>query len=177
MDLTVTSALINVHHSMETGSGADINEAVVAAMKDTGQFGKISAEIRAEVFHLLTKEMEHARSTPVCRENLLINELIREYLMFNGLSQTLSVFVPEAGQPADPMNREFIAHSLAVMPKQQTPLLNLLVRKIRERENVAPHPVVQKDPPPPPKAAPPPRPVVPEREESEDSCDFFEIRS
>ena len=160
---------------METGSGADINEAVVAAMKDTGKFGRISAEIRAEVFHLLTREMEHARSTPVCRENLLITELIREYLAFNGLSQTLSVFVPEAGQPADPMNREFIAHSLAVMPKQQTPLLNLLVRKIWEREDV-PRPVVQRDPPPKP-AAPPPRPVVPEREESEDSCDFFEIRS
>ena len=166
---------------MEPGGDVNINEAVVAAMKDTGKFGKVSAEIRAEVFHLLTKEMEHTRSTPVCRENLLINELIREYLMFNGLSQTLSVFVPEAGQPVDPMNREFIAHSLSIIPKQQTPLLNLLIRKSREGKSTdLPPPQARTDPPPsaPCREQPPVRAVaVPEPDDSDDSMGFFEIRS
>lgn len=42
-------------------------------------------------------------------ENLLINELIREYLIFNGYRETLSVFLPEAGQPAvRPFDRQFL---------------------------------------------------------------------
>ena len=31
---------------------------------------------------------------PVSNENLVINELIREYLIFNGYRETLSVFLP-----------------------------------------------------------------------------------
>jgi hypothetical protein len=36
---------------------------------------------------------EDARPEP-CNENLIINELIREYLIFNGYRDTLSVFLP-----------------------------------------------------------------------------------
>jgi hypothetical protein len=38
---------------------------------------------------------EDARPEP-CNENLIINELIREYLIFNGYRDTLSVFLPGA---------------------------------------------------------------------------------
>ena len=36
------------------------------------------------------------------KENLLINELIREYLKYNNYNHSLSVFLSESGQPADP---------------------------------------------------------------------------
>lgn len=35
------------------------------------------------------------------RENAVINELIREYLEFNGYHHTLSVFLPESGHPEE----------------------------------------------------------------------------
>lgn len=44
----------------------------------------------AAAFHCL---QEDARPEP-CNENLIINELIREYLIFNGYRDTLSVFLP-----------------------------------------------------------------------------------
>lgn len=51
-------------------------------------------------------------------ENLLINELIREYLEFNNYHQTLSVFLPETGQPvARPFERDVLASELQVAEK------------------------------------------------------------
>ena len=47
--------------------------------------------------------------------NLLINELIREYLLYNHHHHTLSVFLPEAHQPAQPaFDRAFMARELGL---------------------------------------------------------------
>lgn len=155
---------------------ANLNEIVVSAMKESGKFGKVSAEIRATIYKILTKDMEYRRSTPVCRENLVINELIREYLQFNGFENTLSVFVPETGQPSDPMNREFLAHNLGLFPKDQMPLMNTLVKKWRNSE-------APEHPPTGPRI-PVPNDTIPERQHvviptdlSDSSDGFFEIRS
>ena len=40
-------------------------------------------------------------------ENLIINELIREYLDYNQYKHTLSVLLPETGQPAERIERSF----------------------------------------------------------------------
>ena len=42
-------------------------------------------------------------------ENLLINELIKEYLQFNNYNYTASVFDTESGNYKDPLERELIA--------------------------------------------------------------------
>ena len=50
-------------------------------------------------------------------ENLILNELIREYLEYNGYLNTLSVFHPETGQPTTPtgrISREVLVHELGV---------------------------------------------------------------
>jgi lisH domain-containing protein FOPNL len=109
---------------------ASVFESVLGLMKETGAFGKASAEVRAEAYHLTAQRGEHDRSVPLCRENFVINELIREYLERNGLVHTHSVFVSETGQPRDPMNREFLGHTLGITaPNNQTPLINVLVQK------------------------------------------------
>ena len=154
-----------------------LNEIVVSAMKESGKFGKVSAEIRAAVYKILTKDMEYRRSTPVCRENLIINELIREYLQFNGLENTLSVFVPETGQSADPMNREFLAHNLGVSPKDQMPLMNNLVRKWRNSEAPSHPPTGPLIPVPKDDNIPQRQNVVIPTDLSDSSEGFFEIRS
>jgi lisH domain-containing protein FOPNL len=154
-----------------------IYQTAVALMKEKGAFARISAEIRAEVYRLLTRDAEHDRSVPLCRENFIINELIREYLQFKGLHQTLSVFVPETGQPRDPMNREFLAHSLNTALQQHTPLLNLLVQ--RNRASDPPRrrsdPISRPTPPPEP-PAPDPRPAL-SGDSSDEDPGFFEIKA
>ncbi|XP_050173797.1 centrosomal protein 20 isoform X3 [Myiozetetes cayanensis] len=64
-----------------------------AVLKDTlekrGALAEIKARIRAEVFNALDDQSE-ARP-PLSRENLLINELIREYLEYNRYKYTASV--------------------------------------------------------------------------------------
>ncbi|XP_023792434.1 lisH domain-containing protein FOPNL isoform X7 [Cyanistes caeruleus] len=64
-----------------------------AVLKDTlekrGALAQIKARIRAEVFNALDDQSE-PRPT-LSRENLLINELIREYLEYNKYKYTASV--------------------------------------------------------------------------------------
>ena len=47
-------------------------------------------------------------------ENVLINELIRDYLEFNHYKHTLSVLLPETGQPVQRMDRGYLAEQLGV---------------------------------------------------------------
>lgn len=89
------------------------------ALKDTlqarGVLGQIRAKIRAEIYHALdevgacvmplsplkckerrTVQDVTSRAT-MSNENLLINELIREYLEFNNYKHTLAVLLPGRG--------------------------------------------------------------------------------
>uniref|UniRef100_A0A2K5CRS2 Centrosomal protein 20 n=1 Tax=Aotus nancymaae TaxID=37293 RepID=A0A2K5CRS2_AOTNA len=66
-----------------------------AVLKDTlekkGVLGHLKARIRAEVFNALDDDREPRPS--LSHENLLINELIREYLEFNKYKYTASVLI------------------------------------------------------------------------------------
>nr|KAF6440568.1 hypothetical protein HJG63_005241 [Rousettus aegyptiacus] len=85
-----------------------------AVLKDTlekrGILGHLKARIRAEVFNALDDESESRPS--LSHENLLINELIREYLEFNKYKYTASVLIAESGQPIVPLDRQFIIREL-----------------------------------------------------------------
>uniref|UniRef100_A0A2K6F2A6 Centrosomal protein 20 n=1 Tax=Propithecus coquereli TaxID=379532 RepID=A0A2K6F2A6_PROCO len=68
-----------------------------AVLKDTlekkGVLGHLRARIRAEVFNALDDDREPRPS--LSHENLLINELIREYLEFNKYKYTASVLIAD----------------------------------------------------------------------------------
>uniref|UniRef100_A0A452THQ3 Centrosomal protein 20 n=2 Tax=Ursus maritimus TaxID=29073 RepID=A0A452THQ3_URSMA len=85
-----------------------------AVLKDTlekrGVLGLLKARIRAEVFSALDDESEPR--PPLSHENLLINELIREYLEFNKYKYTASVLISESGQPLVPLDRQFLIREL-----------------------------------------------------------------
>ncbi|XP_012432650.4 centrosomal protein 20 isoform X1 [Taeniopygia guttata] len=88
-----------------------------AVLKDTlekrGALAQIKARIRAEVFNALDDQSEPR--PPLSRENLLINELIREYLEYNKYKYTASVLTAESGQPEVPLDREFLAKELNIV--------------------------------------------------------------
>ncbi|XP_052052019.1 centrosomal protein 20 isoform X2 [Apodemus sylvaticus] len=85
-----------------------------AVLKDTlerrGVLGHLKARIRAEVFNALDDDREPRPS--LSHENLLINELIREYLEFNKYKYTASVLIAESGQPVVPLDRQFLIREL-----------------------------------------------------------------
>lgn len=69
----------------------------------------IARQVRAEVFHTLEGPQEGLLPPPLSNENLLINELVREYLSYNGYANALGVFLAESGQPSDrSLDRTFL---------------------------------------------------------------------
>ncbi|XP_039935059.1 centrosomal protein 20 isoform X2 [Hirundo rustica] len=91
--------------------------AVALVLRDTlekrGALAQIKARIRAEVFNALDDQSEPRPTLP--RENLLINELIREYLEYNKYKYTASVLIAESGQPEVPLDRQFLAKELNIV--------------------------------------------------------------
>lgn len=60
-------------------------------LENNGVLGEIKARVRAEVFHAL--DDPNQRKPQLSNENMLINELIREYLEFNRYKYTSSVLL------------------------------------------------------------------------------------
>lgn len=60
-------------------------------LENHGTLGQIKARIRAEVFNALDDHSE--TKPPLSNENMIINELIREYLEFNQYKYSSSVLV------------------------------------------------------------------------------------
>lgn len=108
----------------------DLKEALRENLDRSGRLRQLKAQLRADVYTALNPE--EATGTPqLSNENLLINELIREYLVYNNYRASASVFLPETGQPAvRPFDRAFLASHLNVPEGQnstQLPLLYSLV--------------------------------------------------
>ncbi|XP_069066300.1 centrosomal protein 20 isoform X1 [Pleurodeles waltl] len=117
-----------------------------AVVKDTlekrGVLGQIKARVRAEVFNALDDQSEPRPQ--LSHENLLINELIREYLEFNKYRYTASVLSTESGQPDIPLDRQFLVSELNVVEDtngSSIPLLYGIVStflQAKKEENVYP---------------------------------------
>merc|ERR1711879_723384 len=92
----------------------------------------VKAKVRAEIFAALDDEQVQRPQLP--RENVLINELIREYFEYNGYHHALSVLLPESGHPEErQFDRRFMASELRVQEdarSQSLPLIYSLVRGI-----------------------------------------------
>lgn len=96
---------------MTTTRSTDIHPSahkdVVTALKETlertGTLDTVRGILRADIYRCINdslKEKEHSSSGPAPqppKENILINELIAEYLAFNGYLNTLSVLAAESG--------------------------------------------------------------------------------
>lgn len=101
---------------------------VPRVLKDTlekkGVLGHLKARIRAEVFSAL--DDDHEPRPSLSHENLLINELIREYLEFNKYKYTASVLIAESGQPVVPLDRQFLIRELNAFEESKDNSIPLL---------------------------------------------------
>lgn len=95
--------------------------ALLHTLAAKGSLGQIKARIRSEIFSALDSADDTAPKAPLSNTNLLINELVREYLEFNQYRYTLNVFLPESNQPeVSPFERGFIAKELHVQENQHS---------------------------------------------------------
>jgi lisH domain-containing protein FOPNL len=118
----------------------ELHSALKQSLDQRGVLNSIRATMRAEIFNAL-EDHDAVNVNPVEREpsseNLILNELIREYLEYNGFLNTLSVFHPETGQPKQPkgrIGREVLVHELGLVDGERAkrvPLLYSVLAKLQ----------------------------------------------
>jgi lisH domain-containing protein FOPNL len=92
----------------------DLKDALKETLEEKGVLNEVRATIREAIYKSL--ENDEKRKPQLTDENLLINELIREYLRYNNYHHSVSVFTSESGQPQQPpFDRNFIAKELNVI--------------------------------------------------------------
>ncbi|XP_056392344.1 centrosomal protein 20 isoform X2 [Hyla sarda] len=103
---------------------SDLKAVLADTLDKRGVLGQLKARVRAEVFAALDDQSE---PKPVLsHENLLINEMIREYLEFNKYKYTSSVLTAETGLSDIPLDRCFLSRELnlsEVSSAQSVPIL------------------------------------------------------
>ncbi|CAD8166377.1 unnamed protein product [Paramecium octaurelia] len=106
----------------------EMKDALKETLESRGVLSQLRARIRAEIFNALNEDPED--KPKLSMENMIINDLIREYMEYNHYSQTASVFSSEAGMPQEMLDRGFITKKLKIVEdnnSKQTPLLYGLV--------------------------------------------------
>lgn len=107
------------------------------SLEANGTISHIKAELRAAIFERLSDvaPAEDGRSIanpPVPPENMIINELIKEYLTFNGLEHSLAVFQLETRSPDSQVPRRVLAAELNMAAAPSSiPLLYALLHEAR----------------------------------------------
>ena len=102
----------------------ELKEVLKEHLEQQGVLDEIRSSLRAQIFNSLNdKPLE---KNPVSHENLLINELVKEYLEFNNYNYSQSVFESECGNPAEKLDRQIISKKLNVVENAQTKKLPLL---------------------------------------------------
>ncbi|ETO81565.1 hypothetical protein, variant [Phytophthora nicotianae P1976] len=116
---------------------SDLKEVLKDTLAARGSLDQIKARIRAEIFAAL--DDQDVPKPRLSNENLIINELIREYFEYNGYRHALSVFLPESGQPAEkPFDRQFLSNELNVTEDPRfthVPLLYSIVASLQQKRN------------------------------------------
>ncbi|KAM4631900.1 centrosomal protein 20 [Discoglossus pictus] len=116
---------------------SDLKAVLKETLEKKGVLGQLKARVRAEVFEVLD---DHSEPKPaLSHENLLINELIREYLEFNKYKYTASVLTAETGLSDIPLDRSFLAKEMNIVEdanSQTVPILyGILSHFLKGRED------------------------------------------
>ena len=91
----------------------DLKNVLKETLEQKGVLNDIKAKIRSEIFTAL--DSENSGKPKLSNENMIINEMIREYLEYNRYYNTLSVLVTETGQPVEPpFDKEYLHKKFSI---------------------------------------------------------------
>ena len=106
----------------------ELKNALKETLEQKGVLNQIRAMMRQSIFEAIQSDDKPQQQ--LSNDNLIINELIKEYLIYNNYLHSASVFQAETGQPKDKLGRDFIANHLNIIEtnsSKQIPLLYSII--------------------------------------------------
>ncbi|XP_019870980.1 centrosomal protein 20-like [Aethina tumida] len=110
-------------------------KAIKQSLETDGRLGRFKGEIRAAVMSILNKNSNIALPE-VPEETRLINELIREYLVWNGYLYTEQILSAECGQTNERVTRDVLTTKLGVVDDEKTVRIPLLYYIVAAFQNI-----------------------------------------
>ncbi|CAG9794963.1 unnamed protein product [Diatraea saccharalis] len=126
----------------KANSEKELLVAIKDLLKKSGHLNKLQAEMRAKVTEVLQEKQlsshdDKNADVPIATDEvLLVNELVREYLEWNGYLYTASVLASEAALPKDKKCRTDLCTEVGVRDDEKSaalPLLSNIVAAYTER--------------------------------------------
>ena len=103
----------------------ELKDALKETLEERGVLNEVRAMMRKSIFDAI--ESDDKPKPKLTDENLMINELIREYLIYNNYLHTNSVLISESGQPTQPpFDRNFMAKELNIVEDTSSKRVPLL---------------------------------------------------
>ena len=103
----------------------ELKEALKDTLEEKGVLNEVRAMMRQAIFQAI--ESDDKPKPKLSDENLIMNELIREYMIYNNYLHSNSVFIAESGQPSEPpFDRNFIAKELNIVEDNSSKKVPLL---------------------------------------------------
>ena len=119
----------------------ELKNALKETLEQRGILNQIKAMMRKEIFDSIEKDDNP--KPQLNKENLIINELIKDYLNYNNYSYSSSVFQSETGQPNDIYDRNSLSNEFNINEKEsnmQKPLLYSILFRLKNHDiNFFPH--------------------------------------
>ena len=119
----------------------DLKNVLRETLEQKGVLNEVKSKIRAEIFTAL--DSENAGKPALSNENMIINEMIREYLEYNKYYNAASVMVTETGQPHEPpFDRQYLQKKFGISAQkggnkrgEQLPLLYDIIFGLKPEQN------------------------------------------
>ena len=114
-------------------------DTVEKALKDNGVLEHLACQVRVEILQVLKSSLKVTQEKKVIAEttnHFLINELIKEYLEFNGYKHSADILSVESGQPSKRVERNDLENALKIHTgpnAKQVPLLYSMVTSFRTK--------------------------------------------
>ena len=103
-----------------------------------GILNEIKAHMRKEIFNILDNDNDINQRPKLTRENIIINELIKEYFIFNGYNFSSKVLQSEVGQSNSNFNRNNIIKELNIIENENNknkPLLYTILSGLKNKDD------------------------------------------
>jgi len=117
----------------------ELSAVIRERMRESGAIDRISAGVRSEVVKVLKKRDKSDETDKMMTtqgDNFVINELIREYLEWNGCGNAADILVTESGHPSARMNRGELESLVDVKCGEnasRVPLLYSMLSAVRKK--------------------------------------------
>lgn len=123
----------------------DSMEKLKSSLKESlinkGILNEIKANMRQEIYNILDNDNDNDinQKPKLTKENIIINELIKEYFNFNGYKFSSNVLQSEVGQTNNNLNRNDIIRELNIIENENNknkPILYNILSGLQNKNDI-----------------------------------------